>query len=164
MNYVCWCHRDAFSTLAAGVDACIFLWSVAPSTANGKWGWCSSHEISHAARQNIQHVLFARYAAVTWRSFPVGEAINTKGLTVPLVSVCKWVHVSPEHGRIRRVCCDSLFSIRLDPTSSHARDDIVTHVFCHTHQSSKAPQILLRWMNFSLQSSARGHADSYLYI
>lgn len=97
---------------------------MASGTATGKWGWRSSHEISHAARQNIHHVLYMRYAAETWRSFSFGEAINTEDLPVPLISVCKLFSVSPEHGgALSGFAVIGCLGIRLGPVSFHARDD-----------------------------------------
>lgn len=63
-------------------------------------------------------------AAVTWRSFSFGEAINTQDLTFPLISICKLFSVSPEHGQ----ACSwfaviGCLGIRLGPVSFHARDD-----------------------------------------
>lgn len=60
----CKCHSRASRASAAGTHSYILLCSVAPGASSGKWGGCSSHEVSHAARQNIHHALYVRYAAV----------------------------------------------------------------------------------------------------
>ena len=110
--------------LSGQIHVFFFLGCMASSTTNGKWGWCSSHEISHAARQNIYHVLFARYAAVTRRSLSFGEAINTEDLIAPLISVCKWSDGSPRTRRTAlRFTVIVCLGIRLGHVSFHARDD-----------------------------------------
>lgn len=146
------CHSVAFKTTVAWGFSCVSPCSVVLGMTTWKWGWCSSHKVSHAARQNI-YALNTRYASVTWRSFLFLEAINTD-LAVPLILECKWFCVNAMDclGSDSAPC--HLLEMIIMAPAAEMTVSTITHAFCYTHQSSHAVQMLEgEWIfHFGVQS------------